>query len=175
MGLTVSLRKPIFPTEENKVKYSDTMYVVSGTEGSNELSFFKDFLYKDIVKYTDYEKTFELLGLNVKDYKLITCNYNKEYSDYSSEYKSIITDESLKINFSDFSEYSIEEDCLMSKEISWVSKGNKRELWDDPDVNKAIITKEILQKHYDLYFQNDNFKTEILDKFIEGEHFVVYC
>lgn len=65
--------------------------------------------------------------------------------------------------------------CLAYKEIGYQRKGaNKKfyedNMWEGP----TVVSLKTLLEHKEKYF-DEEFQTNIVDKFVEGETFVVYC
>lgn len=212
MGLDICLRKPVVYTEDLRKKVDDykeelDKTVVSGIEGIPELLPFKKFFFKELITYYNWEATFKEKNLDIKDFNWYSSGgtteefdlHEKECQEQDIEINWDIFDsyhtyqhknskELVKFKNSEVITFTVEEDCLLSKQVGYQRKGantefykegsykNDLSMWDYP----PILDLKTLEEHHKKYFSIDeecanNFKENIIDKFIEGETFVVYC
>lgn len=102
------------------------------------------------------------------------------------------------IRWDDMITFKVEEDVLITKEIGYQRKGANSFFYRDSKwASEPIVDKETIVKHWDKYFSSqvttllddsgnpfeleepdsemrNNFKRKIIDKFIEGETFLIY-
>ena len=66
--------------------------------------------------------------------------------------------------------------CIFAEEIGYQRKGANEQFYTDKmwDSDKPVILLSTLLEHRDKYFSESNFQINIIDKFIEGQSFVLY-
>jgi predicted AlkP superfamily phosphohydrolase/phosphomutase len=73
------------------------------------------------------------------------------------------------------------EKCITAEEIGYQRKGANSKFYDDGMWDsEPILDKDVVIEHWKKYFSDDdysvkNFKEQIVDKFVEGETFLLYC
>jgi len=188
MGLDITVYKPIKVKEEDFQKIEDFLNI----EDHPELSVFSDFIFEKENEYYDLENEARDLGYNLEDLIWTGTSFGPE-SAYTfkdsdgNDVKIIITKTIKKI-----------DKCIAIEEVGYQRKGaNKKfyedKIWDSP----CVIDQKTLNNHWETYFSNQtpeskggwgsgveyeqddetmrkNFKKNIIDKFIEGETFVIY-
>lgn len=196
MGLDVVLKKVIEPTAEHIAsadKYTDdiSMNIISGIEGQTELQVFKDHSFKKNIEYNDFEKTFENRGLNFNDYEWRSCgedpegkyNFNpdEEITDFWWRFVHPETQEDLWIKDSELVKFTVEEDCIVAKEVGYQRKGANQQFYSDGMWGAPCITdKATVIEHWQKYFSETaelkwHFEENIVNKFKEGETYLIYC
>ena len=144
------------------------------------------------IELDDWEATFTKLGLNFKDYAWVETGLNTvsfvyvndgvpDYGAPESTYLVIKSEDILK---------KVEEHdvIVIGKEVGYQRKGANKQFYDDGrwDVDTWVFTKEELIEHWNKYFSDPNdayygkrarkeFKKNIIDHFVEGKTFVMYC
>lgn len=187
MGLDISVYKPI------KVEYiTDSMhyYIISQNP---ELEIFKHLAVEKENSYYNIEAELNKLGLKESEVKF--CSF---YGGNDAEFKFIRKDNNEQITLINPEFYLKKELCIAVYELGYQRKGaNKlfyeKGIWDSP----FILDSKTLKKHWKLYFSaktpdspggfascteydltnaemKSNFKKNIIDKFVQGETFVVY-
>lgn len=194
MGLDVVLKKVIEPTAENIASaeaYSNniSMNIVSGIEGQTELNIFADHIFKKSIEYNDFEKTFNDLGLKFEDYEWRSCgedptgkyNHEEEIKDFWWKFQHSDTKEDLWVADSNVVKFFVEEDCIVATEVGYQRKGANKQFYDDGMWGAPCITdKATVIEHWNKYFSETaelkkHFQENILNKFKEGETYLIYC
>lgn len=73
------------------------------------------------------------------------------------------------------------ESCICEEELGYQSKGANKQFYEDNIWDSdEIVDLKTLTSHWKKYFSDtkemkNNFKQNIIDKFVEGETFVIYC
>ena len=188
MGLDINVYKPVGIGDRNPQEV-DYFYLISE---NTELQQFSNLQFERNNEYYDIEGALKQMGY---DYKDLTC-YSQEYGENVTFLFKTSTDE--EVCLVDPPILVKKEMCLMVEEIGYQRKGaNKKfyedDMWDSP----CITDRSVLLDHWEKYFSynkpdskgefvygveyelTDNemrsrFKENIIDKFIDGETFVIY-
>jgi hypothetical protein len=126
------------------------------------------------------------MGLNIYCYKVEKVNNIESLNEDDCFFLNEKENKSLEI-FTDFmfekecTETKTIEKCVYGKKIGYQRKGANKlfycdGIWD----SVPIVDKKTLEFHWKKYFSKDDenktaFKKNILNHFVEGECFVVYC
>lgn len=154
-------------------QWLDEIWSKSYNTTLNEL--FESDLYKEFKsKYLDL-----LIKYNWQEsYKMFLEGPN-EYSYNLVSAWEFVT-EKIEVIFIDPPIIEKEDRVIFYEEIGYQRKGQNKQFMDD-DIwsGPCILKKEVLLDHWTKYFSFDEFcrnefKTNIIDKFIEGETFVIY-
>lgn len=137
-----------------------------------ELKVFKEFIFTKTVSIPKFQEYFELYGYEYKSYKFCDKLNHDLYM-----FENIETKEYIEIYIPDV--FDLEMEILVTEKIGWQRNGVNQLFYKDTKYSSPCITsKEVLEQHWKTYFSNEsenNFKTNIVDKFKEGETFVHYC
>ncbi len=183
MGLDISLSKLFIPTDELIDRANDELeldFAIVSILDHEELRIFKDYIFLTKVERLDIPGTFSQRGLNFDDF-VQTSVGNTDGSGTCFNYQHITDDTKLSIRFEDVQQISTIEECILTKSIGYQRKGENSQfhedgIWDIP----LVADQNTLMRHWEIYFseteaQRQNFKTNIIDRFIEGETFVWYA
>ncbi len=181
MGLDISIVKLFMPTEDLlkqviEKTYGD--YYLLNVKDHPELLIFKNYIVLAPVERIDIEGTFIQRCLNLSDYvnKGVLSVDGIAYFNF----EKISDKTTLKIPYNDILLKTEVEECLIEKSIGYQRKGANYKFYEDDMWNLPIVADyKTLLHHWDIYFSEtasdrQNFKENIVDKFIEGETFVWY-
>lgn len=172
MGLDITIYKPLPYINLNISEIDPNDYIV--LDEKEDMSFFEEYIFEKENLYYDIEKAI-----------LDSGNNPDEVTNLSQQYNGIIflcfftTKNGFEISVTPET-FSVIEKCIIPQEIGYQRKGANKKFYDDGIWDSNIITSEkILIEHWDLYFSKDkeskeNFRKNILDKFVEGQTFVIY-
>lgn len=187
MGLDIYVCRPI-PREE-KVIGSDE-YMLSDFP---ELEIFSHLAFEQEVEFHEIDEDLKKMGYNPEDLQWRGTEYSDsvivEFSDNEGN-RIVITDPTISKRSERF---------IKVEEVGYQRKGANKKfyedgMWDSP----AVLKMDTLKDHWEKYFSHQTpdsaggwgsgveykledeemkarFKENIIDKFIEGETFVLYC
>ena len=141
----------------------------------------------------DWETTFSNFGLNYKDYAWVQTRYDtvsfapvdeNGEADYTG-----LRDAWIQFTDKDIVRKTENIDVIVTgDEVGYQRKGANAQFYDDGkwNDNTWVVTKEELIDDWNKYFSDpnneyygknarDHFKKHIIDKFVEGKTFVLYC
>ena len=181
MGLDISIVKLFIPTEDLLKKviektYGD--YYLLNIKDHPALGIFQDYIVLAPVERIDIEGTFIQRCLNLSDYVnkgVITVDGIAYFN-----FEKTSDNTTLKIPYNDILLKTEIEECLIEKSIGYQRKGANYKFYEDDIWNQVLVFDyNMLILHWDMYFSEtatdrQNFKENIVDKFIEGETFVWY-
>jgi hypothetical protein len=189
MGLDISVYKVLNPTSFDPQDDDLDFYILSDFP---ELSPFKDFLFERENEYYDLGGELKKMGYNLDDIISLGTSYGSDVIYYYE------TKDGEKIEIKNPSTLKQKDFCIAVEEVGYQRKGANKQFYEDGMWSSPSVLKlEILNEHWEKYFsfqtpnseggfgssveynQEDdvmktNFKENIIDKFIEGETFVIY-
>lgn len=203
MGLDIYVCKPIQATNELIIAEAseDLPDNLQGYSIHTHplLNRWKQFSFKKSIEYINFEESFQQLGKNFYDYEWTMSDEKGIHFQLKTNKSKLVICWDKAITFLQ------EEDILIVEEVGWQRKGanslfyEKNEktgisMWD----SEPVITKDLLLNHWEKYFSyrtpdspggfgsgvefnqadsemKQNFKENIIDKFIEGDNFVIYA
>lgn len=188
MGLDISVYKPLKPGTFDPQDDDLDFFVLSDTP---ELSVFKEFLFERENEYFNLDKELKKLG---KDPNVVECLGTQ----YGNEIIYYFRENGVDFQIHNPSTFKKKEFCIAVEEVGYQRKGANKlfyenGMWDSPCVTKM----ETLVEHWEKYFSyqtpnseggwgsgveysqedeemKNNFKVNIVDKFVDGETFVTY-
>ena len=166
MGLDISVYKVLDPSTFDHQEDDLEFYVLSEFP---ELSVFKEKLFERENQYFNIEKMVEDMGFKYDDDIL---NMTTSYGD--DVIFCFQTTDGKTFEIKNPETFTKKDFCLGVTEVGYQRKGaNKQfyedDMWDSP----CVVDKETLITHHKKYFSTE-FETNIIDKFVEGETFVIY-
>lgn len=171
MGLDISVYKPV---KRMFSKNDDDYYMISDNP---ELSFFKEFIVEKVISFNDFESVLKICNLTEDDVEFEGIEGCEEGIVYIAKDKKT----KKEIRIINPITYPKKEKCIFVEEVGYQRKGANKKFYDDNMWGgyPCIVDKKILLDHWIKYFSDTEdmkyqFKTNIIDKFIEGETFVIY-
>jgi hypothetical protein len=188
MGLDISVYKVLNPTSIDPQDDDLDFYVLSENP---ELSVFKDKLFERENEYYDLGGDLKKLGKDPNKIETLGVEYGDDVTYYFRE-------DGVDFQIKNPSTIKKKEFCLSVDEVGYQRKGANKlfyeeDMWDSP----CVVKMETLLEHWEKYFSyqtpdseggfgsgveynqedvemKNNFKENIIDKFVEGETFVIY-
>jgi len=183
MGLDIDVLKPIKLSKEEQDKFFESGNYLEVDDIKDKLLIFSDFFFKKTQEYLNFEQTFKNLGITEK------CNghgFKREVEDDENSSMGVIfflegEKKTRFIKLEDIVRFDKEVTMIHYESVGYQRKGANKLFYDNKewDEGGCITTLEKLNEHWDKYFSSDNedrnnFKRNIINKFIEGETFVIY-
>jgi len=190
MGLDICVYR-VIPKSNDDFNQEDDRYF-NITENP-ELEVFSHLSFEMDVDYYDVEGELKKMGLNPEDLQWRGTEYGEEVKI------SFITADEKEIDLIDPPTFKKRERFLQVEEVGYQRKGANKKfyedgMWDSP----AVLKMDTLKDHWEKYFSRQTpdsaggwgsgveykledeemktrFKENIIDKFIEGETFLLYC
>jgi hypothetical protein len=188
MGLDISVYKVLNPTSIDPQDDDLDFYVLSENP---ELSVFKDKLFERENKYYDLGGDLKKLGKDPNKVETLGVEYGNDVTYFFRE-------DDIDFQIKNPSTIKKKEFCLAVDEVGYQRKGANKQfyqdgMWSSP----CVVKKDTLLEHWEKYFSyqtpdseggfgsgveynqedeemKNNFKENIIDKFVEGETFVIY-
>lgn len=133
-------------------------------------------------EFKEFEK--EYLPVLVKhgykpDYKFYASGTKKWHYNLNTAWK--FAEEKVRVVVTDPPTIPKLEKCIYAVEIGYQRKGANAKFYDDGMWDSVpILSKDVVVEHWKKYFSDDeysvkNFKEQIVDRFVDGETFLLYC
>ena len=183
MGLDISVYKPIM-VEDTTI---EDFYILSENP---ELNIFYHLSFQRENEYFDIESAAKNAGYKLSDLKWIGTSY-RDNTIFTYEVES-----GEKITLENPPLISKKEICIAFEEVGYQRKGANKKFYEDGMWNSpCIVDKTTLLDHWKKYFSHNipqkddeikrpiylsdeemkkSFKENIVDKFVEGQTFVIY-
>lgn len=192
MGLDICVNRPVMLGNRNPNEVED-FYIL---DDNPELSVFKDFIFERENEYYDLKTAAKNAGHDLSELTWSSISYGED----ACEIAYIFNDKNgNEIKLTDVPKITKLQKCIAYEEIGHQRKGVNKRFYDDGVWGGPCITdNNTLIDHWVKYFSGNTpesvggcgssvehdlidkemktqFKSNIVDKFIEGETFVVYC
>lgn len=178
MGLDVVVKK-VVPLGNRKPKDVESFLVL---KDHPELQMFNKLAFNRINEYYDIEKALADKGLDINELESDGCEFGETVIFFFH------TKEGKEITIEDPPIKKRKELCLTYEQVGYQRKGANEQFYvDDMWSAEAVTDLKTLKEHWKKYFSDktgyygsakshkEHFKKNIIDKFIEGETFVLYC
>ncbi len=140
------------------------------------------------VEVIDWVATFKKFNRNPDDYSL-GMQGGGQYGFVLKNSEQAGEDRMFYINYDEV--VTVVKPCpifIRGRELGYQRKGANGQFYDDGmwDPNKIVTTKKVLLEHWRKYFSDNtneyygketkaHFKEHIIDKFVPGKSYVIYC
>jgi hypothetical protein len=167
MGLDISVYKVIDLGDTNPNDI-ENYYILKDYP---VLSIFNDKSFNKYNDYYDLDTPAKKLGYNLDD---LECEGSSFGEDVKYDFKD---KDGNKIQLIDPPLITKKDRCIAVEEIGYQRKGANKQfyddgMWDDPALI-CVVSLDLLKEHAKKYFE-ENFVTNIVNKFEEGKTFVMY-
>lgn len=190
MGLDISVYRPKKLTGSPDSVDTEDFWII---EDDTELSIFKDFFFEKEIEFYDFEEPMKNMGYDLKDF----YNGGMEFGP-DATFDLVHREEGFKITLVNPPTIKIKKTGFIYEEVGYQRKGANKKFYEDGMWDSPCITdSKTLNEHWEKYFSYQTpdskggwgsvveysledeemrrgFKENIIDKFVEGETFVIY-
>lgn len=196
MGLDISLLKPeaLGKRDPNTEEFGDNYYTYNVEHLGEAGRKFEHLAFDRVSEFYDVEAGLKAMGYDYNEVKAGGCSFGKDTTFFFYD------KDDKKIDVVNPPTFKKSERVILLFEEGYQRKGANKAfytngMWD----SEAVISKQVLEEHWNRFFSGEteeagpgstwghgvefkqesadarkNFKKNILDKFVEGQHMVMY-